>query len=578
MIKTTELVDHLVDHFRTGYAFLHLWGPEQARYARAVLAAAKRIGELRGEGPPAVLYWDLLSGFSAHYAHDLGESRNVTGLVGALQAGLSEETGPETLAMFGEGGPANDAVIVLKNLEAALHHPSSGPAAIEAIRTIIQGGLNGVVHDPDDPETVRRGQRMFVILTPTDRVPVTLPELHPERVALPDEAEHRETVDFLIDDHLRAEGDHPLKEESLREAAARACCGLTTIEAENALALALLKSRPHAEDPGRFREELIGAVEREKSVAVASIPGLAYLSRRENDAGELIGWEAAYRFFRERSSVPEQSLRRRGMRGLKGVALVGPPGVGKTVSAKAIARLLDRPLLIWNIGQSKSKYVGDSESRTAAVLDMAHAMRAVLMIDDLDKGSLGQGGGTRHDGDSGTTGNILNAVLTAASDPQYRGLFLYTLNRVQNVPGELLRRGRVDEVFYVELPDAESRAAILRSHIGRRAFEVTGEVEAAITRAAAATEHWSPAELESVVEGLAYPSDAGGRFLHERLDAAVADFVPLADQAAFKADLQEMQVLARNFRRIGNLPESPADAGERPAGGRPARRPGRNIR
>jgi SpoVK/Ycf46/Vps4 family AAA+-type ATPase len=212
----------------------------------------------------------------------------------------------------------------------------------------------------------------------------------------------------------------------------------------------------------------------------------------------------------------------------KGILLVGIPGTGKSLCAKAVGTALGVPTLRLDVGALFQSLVGESEARTRDALQLAEAMApCVLFVDEIDKGLAGtaSGGGA---GDSGVARRVLGSILTWMQDrPADRPVFVVaTANQVDGLPPELLRKGRFDELFAVDLPTPAEREAIFRIHLGRRKRD---PADYDLARLAEATPDYTGSEIEAiVVEALYHAFDLGREITTEDLLAAARAVVPLA--------------------------------------------------
>ena len=178
----------------------------------------------------------------------------------------------------------------------------------------------------------------------------------------------------------------------------------------------------------------------------------------------------------------------------RGVMLVGVQGCGKSLAAKVIARRWELPLLKLDAGRLYDKFVGESERNFRRATEAAEAMApCVLWIDEIEKGLATGGGG---DADGGLSKRLFGSFLTWLQEKRADVFVVATANDLSALPPELLRKGRFDEVFFVDLPDPAEREAILGIHLRLRKQDPAA---LDVSRVAAATEGFSGAELEQVV-------------------------------------------------------------------------------
>jgi SpoVK/Ycf46/Vps4 family AAA+-type ATPase len=322
---------------------------------------------------------------------------------------------------------------------------------------------------------------------------------------------------------------------------------------------------------------MLSTIERQKARVVANVPGLLYYPRDQIEKSEYLpGYEALHDFLRDCMDIPEDLALKHNLRPLRGFLVVGIPGTGKTVTMLQSARMLGKSLFIWSPGESLGMYVGQGEERTRMVLDILDANNAVCGLDDLDKAGANTSQGFQ--GDGGVFSRMMNMVLTKMSDPASKITWIMTANRVQALPPELIRQGRLDERFRVDLPNAATRANILRYHIARLNFPTDQFVELlvsskgtseAVMDIANNTKNWTGSELEGLVtayarKALRARSDVLDiKAMARRLKDPKRKIVPLVDQEAFKEDMASMQNLAKNFTPIGNLEDRKVYAAER---------------
>ena len=180
----------------------------------------------------------------------------------------------------------------------------------------------------------------------------------------------------------------------------------------------------------------------------------------------------------------------------KGILLLGIQGCGKSLAAKATAGIFSVPLLRLDFGAIYDKYHGETERKLRESLSTADVMSpCVLWIDEIEKGIAGRGGET------GTTQRVLGTFLTWLAEKKSHVFVVATANDITALPPELVRKGRFDEIFFVDLPDRNIRASIVAIHLASREQELRNfDVEAL----AMATRGFSGAEIEQAVVAALY--------------------------------------------------------------------------
>ena len=205
----------------------------------------------------------------------------------------------------------------------------------------------------------------------------------------------------------------------------------------------------------------------------------------------------------------------------KGVLLLGIQGCGKSLAAKATAAIFGVPLLRLDFGAIYDKYHGETERKLRESLKTADVMSpCVLWIDEIEKGIAGRGGET------GTTQRVLGTFLTWMAEKKSHVFVVATANDISTLPPELVRKGRFDEIFFVDLPTPEIRASILAIHLSSRDqslrnFDITG--------LAAAMEGFSGAEIEQAVVAALYAAHAKKQALNsEHIEIEIEQTKPLS--------------------------------------------------
>ena len=329
--------------------------------------------------------------------------------------------------------------------------------------------------------------------------------------SLPD----RENIALVLDEALRNVGGKIALENGAKDAAIEAALGMTVFEAENAFALSLVEKR--TVDPE--------VVSREKARAVAKSGLLEFYPPLPDGMKGVGGLENLKAWLANRRSAFTKKARDFGLEEPRGILLVGVPGCGKSLSAKAISAEWGLPLIKFDIGKLFGSLVGASEENTRRALATVEAVApCVCWIDEIEKGMAGLGSSGSLD--SGVSSRVFGTILSWMQERKRPVFVMATANQVQNLPPELLRAGRFDEVFAVDLPTSEERRAILVIHLAKRKRDPAKYDLAALT---AALESFSGAEIEAVVKKALYLAFGRDRDLENTdiLEAAKAT-VPLS--------------------------------------------------
>jgi AAA+ superfamily predicted ATPase len=374
--------------------------------------------------------------------------------------------------------------------------------------------------------SLRQAPRTLVITAPDWSIPreledsITLLDL-----PLPAAADIR----TLLSTIANASG-HPLSPDVAEQLTA-ACHGLSEQRVRQLAARALARR-------GQLGEADLAEVLEEKRQAIAKSELLEYCPSEATPA-DIGGLEVLKHWLEQRHMAFSEEAMRYGLPLPRGVLLVGPQGTGKSLTAKAIAHSWNMPLLRLDVGRLFAGLVGASEARTRDMIQRAEAMApCVLWIDEIDKGF---GGDSRSDG--GTSQRVLGTVLTWMAEKSSAVFVVATANGVDKLPAELLRKGRFDEIFLLDLPSAEERRAILDLQLRRRRPHHNLELAVLVDRTAG----FSGAELEqTVIEAMHLAFAEQREFSEADLIAAASQVVPLSRTA--REQLEALQSWARGGR------------------------------
>jgi ATP-dependent 26S proteasome regulatory subunit len=297
----------------------------------------------------------------------------------------------------------------------------------------------------------------------------------------------------------------------------KAAQGLTLSEAENAFAKAI------AQD-GRLWKADIQLVLEEKRQVIRKSGLLEYYATDES-LQTVGGLDLLKGWLQRRGSAFSEAARQFGLPEPKGLLLLGVQGCGKSLTSKAIAATWRLPLLRLDMGRIFSGLVGSSEENLRRAIRVAESVApVVLWLDEIEKGLSGVASSGFSDG--GVTARVFGALLTWLQEKTAPVFVVATANRIEQLPPELLRKGRFDEIFFIDLPAFAERREILRIHVERRRRDPGRYDLDALARAAAGH---SGAELEQAVITALHEAFAEGGELEQRhLALAVSETMPLS--------------------------------------------------
>ena len=414
---------------------------------------------------------------------------------------------------------ADPSLVVLKDFHPYLNDPT----VIRGLRELSQ--------------SLKTTYTTVILLSPVLQIPVELEkELTVLDVPLPTHDELYALLKEIAEVVVRGKrASVSLKREDA-DLIAKAAQGLTLSEAENAFAKAIASD-------SRLGKEDIGLILDEKRQVIRKSGLLEYYSTEEQ-FGNVGGLENLKTWLSRRGTAFSEPARRFGLPEPKGLLLLGVQGCGKSLTAKAIASSWKMPLLRLDMGRIFSGLVGSSEENLRRAIRVAESVApAVLWTDEIEKGLSGSGSSGFSDG--GVTARVFGAMLTWLQEKTAPVFVVATANRIDLLPPELLRKGRFDEIFFIDLPALAEREEIFRIHVGRRGRKPE---DFDLRALAAAAEGFSGAEIEQVVVAALYDAFAEGKELEPRhLHRAVAETFPLA--TTMREDIQKLREWAKTRTR-----------------------------
>lgn len=326
----------------------------------------------------------------------------------------------------------------------------------------------------DASRELKDTEALIVCISPVDKLPTDLytdvSVIHP---GLPS----RETIHKVMEFQLEEFEESMDQLEELTDA----CVGLTLNQATDALAKSITQ----------YDGIDISFISSIKTKAISSVPGLTYIGETPsmNDVGGLEGLKV---WLEERRKGFTEEARGENLPVPRGALTIGPPGCGKSLIAKAIASFFGMPLVCLNPPDIKGGIVGETEGNLRMVREAIDSLGQVtIWIDEFEK-SLPKAGERNLDG--GTSNALLQGILNYMQERKGGAFFIATSNDLSALPPELLRKGRWDAIFFIDLPTYEERIDIFKIHLSKRKWDLPEEDLKKLSRA---TEGYSGAEIEA---------------------------------------------------------------------------------
>ena len=465
--------------------------PEERRAEAAIIeaAAAAKYG---------VNFWDCATGISDEKNKPVGDMKDPLAAIQKIRTTNSKR------------------VYVMRDL-----HKWLQPDVLRLLRTTARE-LQDNIGDTGQ----QMADRAIIVLSPSGDIPIELSgSVTVIEYPIPDRAEMANILETVIA-ASDPEGKKNLVTSETRDAAIDSAVGLTADEATNCYARSLVTAR-------RIDPVLVAG---EKKRIIAREKVLTWYDADPRGMDAIGGLEALKEWLRVRHLAFSPEARKYGVPLPKGVFLCGISGTGKSLTAKCISAAWQMPLLRLDLGALRSKYVGQSEENIRKALRVAEAVSpAIIWIDEIDKGFAGASG---LQGDGGVAADALGTFLTWMQERQGATFCVVTANSIEGLPPELLRKGRFDELFFLDLPIKSERVEILKI-----AIRASGRVPEAIDHAkvADACAGFVGSEVAAIVPDAMFEAFAdGSREITTRdLVSAANRITPLSKTAS--ATMEKMR-------------------------------------
>src|SRR5438552_2536822 len=476
---TPKFVSDLDTLIRARYPLIYLVTWEEQRLDAILMDVAQNHGK-------SLLTWSI--------------TRGLRRMSGARTLTISEQSRGPIDALAAIGKLTEPSLVVLKDFHPFL----DSPQVVRAMRELAQD--------------LKSTYTTVILLSPSPVIPIELEkEISVLDVPLPG---FRDLVQLLKEIvAVVRQGNKARVELSKDEAEQliKAAQGLTLSEAENAFAKAI------ANDGVLNKDDIRLVLDEKRQVVRKS--GLLEFVNLDEHLGNVGGLEELKSWLTGRNGAFSEPARKFGLPAPKGLLLLGVQGCGKSLTAKAIASAWALPLLRLDLGRIFSSLIGSSEENLRRAIRVAENVSpTVLWIDEIEKGLAGSSGSAVTD--SGVSARVFGSLLTWLQEKTAPVFVVATANRIEALPPELLRNGRFDEIFFIDLPSAAERREIFRIHIEKRHRDPAKfDLDALSTTA----EGYSGSEIEqAIIAGMYLAFAEGAELTQAHVMQALQETCPLS--------------------------------------------------
>jgi SpoVK/Ycf46/Vps4 family AAA+-type ATPase len=512
--KDFSIVDEIELLIRARYPILYVQSFEEDR----VIPALRRICEKRGK---EYFEWACTEGFTSFKA---GEKK------------IDSATRDPVQALEHVAQSKLNAVYLLKDF-----HPFLNDFTVtRKVRDVAMA--------------LKSSYKTIVILSPVLRIPTELEkEITVVDFPLPDSKELLEILDNIV----KLVAKDPKVKVNLtqadRENIVQAALGLTASEAKQAFAKAIVHD-------ASISSADISMILSEKEQIVRKAGYLEYF-RSQDEFAHIGGLDLLKSWMAKRGRAFGEDAKKFGLPAPKGVLLVGVQGCGKSLTAKAVSGLWQLPLLRLDVGKLFSGVVGSSEDNARRAIKSAEAVSpCILWIDEIEKGLSGVQSSSFSD--AGTTSRVFGTIITWMQEKEKPVFIIATANDITQLPPEMMRKGRFDEIFFVDLPEQGERVEIFEIHIKKKKrdpekYDLEKLAELAVG--------FSGAEIEqAVISALFDAFDSGKELTQANLERAITETVPLS--RTMKEHIEALRGWAKTRARFASSRENVEEIQPLPAG------------
>ncbi len=384
---------------------------------------------------------------------------------------------------------------------------------------------------------LKQSRKTIIFVSPRLVIPC---DMEKEISVLDFELPSQEEITQLLDELLATLPPEKIKlTADERAVLARSALGLTMQEAENAFARAIVSLKG-------MDISAISIIHEEKNQVVKKTGVLEFV-KSDLNIDDIGGLDNLKNWLMKRNNSWSEKAQAYNLPAPKGVLITGVPGCGKSLTAKAMSAIWGLPLLKLDMGKIFGGIVGSSEENMRKAIETAEAVSpSILWVDEIEKGFVGMKSG----GDSGTSARVFGTFLTWLQEKTKPVFVIATANDISSLPPELLRKGRFDEIFFVDLPTQKEREKIFSLHINKRIKKSQIEHEVAATddvcsELASLSVGYVGAEIEQIVISAMYEAFYNDRGMRkEDIIKSIRETVPLS--ATQREQILELRNWAQN--------------------------------
>ncbi len=486
--------ENLENLLKARFPLIYIESYEEQRVLSEITAVISDKDRLRT--PRKLMIWSATEGLAAPGSQGTTNSKSAADAL-AIAQGTTEPTVfvfKDLHTLFGDNGKPADQMVI-RRLRDIAHSFKNGSSLLT-----------------------------LIIVAPVLKLPTDLDkEITILDFPLPSEEEILKVLENMVETN-KADGRIVFELSTTgKEKLAKAAMGLTLNEAENAFARAMVED-------GKLSDSDVDTVldEKRQTIKKSGILEFITVDVALEDVG---GLQNLKRWLLKRDGSWLDEAKSYGIPAPKGILITGVPGCGKSLTAKAIGAAWQLPLLRLDIGKIFAGLVGSSEQNMRTAIRTAEAIApCILWIDEIEKGFAGSSGS----GDSGTSARVFGSFLTWMQEKTHPVFVIATANNIDKLPPEFLRKGRFDEIFFVDLPTRTERKMIWDLHLNKRlkSPEVLGKTqlnEGLFEGLSEITEGYSGAEIEqAVIAGLFDAFSEKRAITEEDLAKSVKNMVPLS--------------------------------------------------